>query len=48
MKYHLAVALKDSGQKDEAVKLLQAIVPSGAPFDGQNEARLLLADLTRK
>lgn len=47
VKYHLAVALKDNGQKDDAVKLLQPLV-AGADFDDKAAARKLLEDLSPK
>ena len=46
IKYHLAVALKDTGQAADAVKLLQPIVSSAQPFDDKDSARKLLASLT--
>ena len=46
IKYHLAVALKDTGQGAEAVKVLQPIVSSPQPFDDKDTARKLLAQLT--
>jgi putative PEP-CTERM system TPR-repeat lipoprotein len=48
VKYHLAVALNDNGQKDDAVKLLQPIVAGGGDFDDKGNARKLLEDLTPK
>jgi thioredoxin-like negative regulator of GroEL len=45
--YHLAVALKDTGNPDEARDLLQKIVGSGAVFDDQNAAKQLLEQLQR-
>ena len=48
LKYHLAVALKDSGQKDDSMKLLQPLVAGSEPFDDKPAARKLLEDLTPK
>ena len=45
VKYHLAVALKESGQKDEAAKLLQPLL-AGGDFDDKGSARKLLDELT--
>lgn len=46
-RYHYAVALKASGNKAEARKMLQALVASGASFSDYEAARKLLADLVR-
>ena len=46
IKYHLAVALKDTGQQADAVKVLQPIVSSAQAFDDKEMARKLLAQLT--
>ena len=46
VQYHLAVALKDAGQRDEAVKVLQAIVSGRPDFDDKPAARALLNELT--
>jgi putative PEP-CTERM system TPR-repeat lipoprotein len=48
IKYHLAAALKDTGQKDDAVKLLQPIVAGREDFDDKAAARKLLEELTGK
>jgi putative PEP-CTERM system TPR-repeat lipoprotein len=48
VKYHLAVALKDNGQKDDALKVLQPLVASQGDFDDKTNARKLLEDLTPK
>ncbi len=45
VKYHLAVALKENGQKDEAAKLLQPLL-AGGDFDDKGSARKLLDELT--
>ena len=45
--YHFAVALKDTGQKDEAVKLLNVVVANKAQFDEKNEAQKLLDELNK-
>ena len=44
--YHLAVALKDAGRKEEAVKLLQPIVSGSNGFADKPAASKLLHDLT--
>ena len=46
IQYHLAVALKDTGAKEEAVKVLQPIVSGAQAFDDKDAARKLLASLT--
>ena len=43
--YHLAVALKDTGDTAEARKLLQKAVGSNAAFDDENAAKQLLEQL---
>jgi putative PEP-CTERM system TPR-repeat lipoprotein len=43
--YHLAVALNDTGQKDQAVEILTKLVNSQAAFSDKPAARKLLADL---
>ena len=48
LKYHLAVALNDSGQKDDSLKVLQPIVTSPEAFDDKPAARKLLEELTPK
>ncbi len=48
LKYHLAVALNDNGQKDDSVKVLQPLVSNGGEFDEKPAARKLLEDLTPK
>jgi putative PEP-CTERM system TPR-repeat lipoprotein len=45
--YHFAVALKDTGQKDEAVKLLNAVVANKAQFDEKADAQKLLDELNK-
>lgn len=45
--YHLAVALKDDGQPDEAAALLRSLVDGPAPFDEKDDARTLLTQLAR-
>jgi putative PEP-CTERM system TPR-repeat lipoprotein len=44
--YHYAVALKDTGARDEAVRSLAAALAAPAPFDGKDAAKTLLADLS--
>ncbi len=46
--YHLAVALKNTGKQDEAVKLLTALTKPEVQFDEKPEAEKLLSDLTKK
>lgn len=48
IKYHLAVALKQSDKPDEAVPLLQSAVASATEFDDKPAARKLLEELTTK
>ena len=48
LKYHLAVALNDNGQKDDSVKLLQPLVSGPDVFDDKPAARKLLENLTPK
>ncbi|HET6185286.1 MAG TPA: XrtA/PEP-CTERM system TPR-repeat protein PrsT [Acetobacteraceae bacterium] len=45
--YHLAVALKDTGQKDEAVKLLDAVVKVQGTFGEKADAEKLLGEMTK-
>jgi putative PEP-CTERM system TPR-repeat lipoprotein len=45
--YHFAVALKDTGQKDEAIKLLNAVVANKAQFDEKADAQRLLDQLNK-
>ena len=47
IQYHLAVALKNDGQSEEAAKLLQPIVHSPAAFDDKPAATKLLDDIIR-
>lgn len=47
VRYHLAVALKDTAQKDDAIKVLQTIVNAPTPFEEQAAARQLLSDLQK-
>ena len=46
IKYHLAVALNDSGRKDDAVKTLQPLVSGSEAFDEKADARKLLEELS--
>lgn len=48
LKYHLAVAMKDTGQKDKAVELLKTITAAPESFDDKANARKLLDDLSSK
>lgn len=45
--YHYAVALKDSGQKDEAIKVLTAVVANKADFTEKADAQKLLDELNK-
>ena len=45
--YHFAVALKDTGQTDEAIKLLNAVVANRAQFDEKADAQKLLDQLNK-
>jgi cellulose synthase operon protein C len=45
--YHLAVALKDTGDTSEARDILKKVVDSGAAFADQNAAKELLQELQR-
>ena len=47
IRYHYAVALKQSGNKDEAVKLLTQVVASEVAFDEKAAAKTLLEELTK-
>ena len=48
LRYHLAVALNDTGRKDDAVKLLQPLVSGSNDFADKPAARKLLQELTGK
>jgi cellulose synthase operon protein C len=45
--YHMAVALKDTGDTKGARDILEKVVASGATFDDQDAAKQLLAELQR-
>lgn len=45
--YHLAVALKDTGNKDEAVKLLSAVSKTQGTFTEKADAEKLLGEMTK-
>ncbi len=47
IKYHLAAALKDTGQREEARKLLTGIMQANANFDEKPNAQKLLDELTK-
>ena len=47
IKYHLAVALKDTGRQAEAIEVLRPIVASAEPFDDRPAAQTLLTDLSK-
>ncbi|MFQ5957732.1 MAG: XrtA/PEP-CTERM system TPR-repeat protein PrsT [Alphaproteobacteria bacterium] len=46
IRYHLAVALSETGRREEARRELEAIVKSGTAFDGLDDARARLRALT--
>lgn len=46
MRYHLAVALKDTSQRDEAIKLLSQLTAAPGNFPSKPEARHLLEELS--
>ena len=45
--YHYAVALNDTGQRDAAIKLLNAVVVDKSEFDEKADAQKLLSELTK-
>jgi hypothetical protein len=45
--YHYAVGLKDSGQKEQAIKILNAVVANKAQFDEKTAAQKLLDELNK-
>ena len=47
IRYHFAVALKETGKKDEAKKQLEAVVESKADFKEKLDARKLLDDMAK-
>ncbi len=47
IQYHFAVALKDTGQKDEAVKLLRQVVANQAQFSEKSDAQHLLNEISK-
>lgn len=47
IQYHLAVALKATGERDQARALLEQALKAPAPFDGKDDARRLLEELQR-
>ena len=47
VQYHYAVALKDTGNKDEAIKRLTSVVASKGEFKEKAEAQQLLDDLNK-
>jgi cellulose synthase operon protein C len=47
IEYHFAVALKDTGQKDEAVKLLHQVLAAQGQFDEKAQAEKLLTEMTK-
>jgi putative PEP-CTERM system TPR-repeat lipoprotein len=47
IRYHLAAALNDTGQRDEARKLLTGIIEANAKFDEKPNAQKLLDELSK-
>jgi cellulose synthase operon protein C len=47
IKYHLAAALNDTGKRDEARKLLTAMLEEKATFDERQNAQKLLDELSK-
>jgi Flp pilus assembly protein TadD len=47
IRYHYAVALKNTGQRDEARRILEELTASNVTFDNIADARKLLDDLKR-
>ena len=47
VQYHLAVALRDAGQVEDAAKLLQSLVRGQQAFGEKEDARKLLASMAR-
>lgn len=47
IRYHLAVALNNSGRKNAARRELKTVVGSGSIFDGMEEAKNLLQELSK-
>ncbi len=45
--YHFAVALKDTGKRDEAIKMLNAVVANKGEFGEKAEAQKLLDELNK-
>jgi putative PEP-CTERM system TPR-repeat lipoprotein len=45
--YHFAVALKDTGKRDEAIRMLNAVVANKAEFGEKAEAQKLLDELNK-
>ena len=48
VRYHLAVALKDTGRPDDAIALLQPIVQGPVSFEEKQDAARLLDELSRQ
>lgn len=46
-KYHLAVAYKDLGKRDEALSILKPLMESSADFDEKPAARQLMAEMSK-
>jgi putative PEP-CTERM system TPR-repeat lipoprotein len=47
IRYHLAVALKDTGQRDEAIKMLSPLVAPDVTFDEKPDATKLYGELSK-
>ena len=45
--YHYAVALKDTGARDEAIKMLNAVVANKGQFSEKTDAQKLLDQLSK-
>ena len=45
IQYHLAVALKDTGENGQARELLQQVLKTNAMFEGKDDAQKLLEQL---
>lgn len=45
MRHHLAVALARSGRGADARRILEPLLAAGTPFEGREEAALLVKDI---
>jgi Flp pilus assembly protein TadD len=48
IRYHLAVALSQTGRQEEALKILTELIKASGSFDDKPEAEKLLAELSKK